>query len=82
MTYGHPSRIGEQLHHEVLHHLELLEGKGSKATSPSSPIWKIFSLLFGLCKSQDAANVKAQHDRHARKKDTKSAKEIHSHLNL
>jgi hypothetical protein len=38
--------------------------------------------MFGMCKSQHAADVKAQHDRHARKKDTKSMKEIHSHLNL
>jgi hypothetical protein len=35
-----------------------------------------------MCKSQHVADVKAQHERHARKKDTKSVKEIHSHLNL
>jgi hypothetical protein len=28
------------------------------------------------------ANVKAQHERRTRKKDTKSVKEIHSHLNM
>jgi hypothetical protein len=26
----HPWRIGEQLHHEVLHHLELLEGGAAR----------------------------------------------------
>jgi hypothetical protein len=35
-----------------------------------------------MCKSQPVADVKAQHEKHARKKDTKSVKEIHSHLNL
>jgi hypothetical protein len=42
----------------------------------------MFSLIFGMCKSQHAADVKAQHERRARKKDTKSVKKIHSHLNL
>jgi hypothetical protein len=42
----------------------------------------MFSLIFEMCKSQHAVDVKAQHERHARKKDTKSMKEIHSHLNL
>jgi AraC-like DNA-binding protein len=49
---------------------------------PPSPIQKIFSLLFGMCKSQHTVDVKAQHERHARRKDTKSVKEIHVHLNL
>jgi AraC-like DNA-binding protein len=49
---------------------------------PTSPIQKIFSLLFGMCKSQHAVDVKAQHERRARRKDTKSVKEIHVHLNL
>jgi hypothetical protein len=35
-----------------------------------------------MCKSQYAADVKAHHERHARKKVTMSVKEIHSHLNL
>jgi hypothetical protein len=35
-----------------------------------------------MFKSQHAADVKDQHERHARRKDTKSMKEIHSHLNL
>jgi hypothetical protein len=39
-------------------------------------------MMFGLCKSQHAADVKAQHEHRARKKDTKSIKEIHVHLNL
>jgi hypothetical protein len=38
--------------------------------------------MFGMCKSQHAADVKAHHERHARKKATMSVKEIHSHLNL
>jgi hypothetical protein len=42
----------------------------------------MLGLIFGMCKSQHAADVKAQHERRARKKDTKSVKEIHSHLNL
>jgi hypothetical protein len=41
----------------------------------------MFSLIFGMCKSQHAADVKAQYERRTRKKDTKSIKEIHSHLN-
>jgi hypothetical protein len=47
-----------------------------------SPILKIFSLLFEICKSQHAADVKAQHERRKRKKITKSVKEIRAHLNL
>jgi hypothetical protein len=42
----------------------------------------MFGMIFGLCKSQHATNVKAQHEHRARKKDIKSVKEIHSHLNL
>jgi hypothetical protein len=41
-----------------------------------------FHLLFGMCKSQQSADVKAQHERRARRKDTKSVKEIRAHLNL
>jgi hypothetical protein len=55
---------------------------GQQGDKPLSPIRKIFSLLFGICKSQHATKVKAQHERHARRKDTKSVKEIHAHLNL
>jgi hypothetical protein len=57
-------------------------GRGQQGDKPPSPIQKIFSLVFGICKSQHATEVKAQHERHARRKDTKSVKEIHSHLNL
>jgi hypothetical protein len=32
--------------------------------------------------SQHGTEVKAQHERRARRKDTKSVKEIHAHLNL
>jgi Mg2+ and Co2+ transporter CorA len=42
----------------------------------------MFSLIFLMCKSQHAANVKAQHERRARNKDNKSMKKIHAHCNL
>jgi hypothetical protein len=42
----------------------------------------MLKLIFGLCKSQHAADVRAQHERRAWKKDTKSIKEIHAYLNL
>jgi hypothetical protein len=35
-----------------------------------------------MCKSQHTADVKALHERRARRKDTKSIKEIHAHLDL
>jgi hypothetical protein len=35
-----------------------------------------------MCKSQHAADVRAQHERRERRKITKSVKEIHTHLNL
>jgi hypothetical protein len=35
-----------------------------------------------MCKFQHTIDVKAQHERRARKKYTKSMKEIHSHLNV
>jgi hypothetical protein len=57
-------------------------GRRQQGDKPPSPIQKIFSLLFRICKSQHATDVKAQHERHARKKITKSVKEIRSHLNL
>jgi hypothetical protein len=57
-------------------------GRGKQGDKPLPPIRKILNLLFGMCQSQHVTNVKAQHERCARKKDTKSVKEIHSHLNL
>jgi hypothetical protein len=57
-------------------------GRGQQGDKPPSPIQKIFSLLFGICKFQHTIDVKAQHERRGRKKITKSIKEIHSHLNL
>jgi hypothetical protein len=57
-------------------------GRGHPRDKPPSPIWKIFSLLFGVCKSQHAADVRAQHERRERWKITKSVKEICTHLNL
>jgi hypothetical protein len=57
-------------------------GRGQPRDKPPSPIQKIFSLLFGICKSQHATDVRAQHERHERRKITKSVKEIRTHLNL
>jgi hypothetical protein len=57
-------------------------GRGQQGDKPPSPIQKIFSLLFGMCKSQHTADVRAQHERRERRKITKSVKEIHTHLNL
>jgi hypothetical protein len=57
-------------------------GRGQLRDKPPSPIQKIFSLLFGMCKSQHAADVRAQHERRERRKITKSVKEIRTHLNL
>jgi hypothetical protein len=57
-------------------------GTGQQGDKPPSPIQKMLNLMFGMCKSQHAADVKAQHGRRARRKDTKSVKEIRAHLNL
>jgi hypothetical protein len=57
-------------------------GRGQQGDKPLTPIQKMFNLIFGMCKSQHATDVKAQHGKHARKKDTKSAEEIHSHISL
>jgi hypothetical protein len=38
-------------------------GRGQQGDKPPSPIQKIFSLLFEMCKSQHAADVRAQHER-------------------
>jgi hypothetical protein len=57
-------------------------GRGQHGDKPPSHIQKIFSLLSGMCKSQHATNVKSQHEKRARRKDTKSIKEIRAHLNL
>jgi hypothetical protein len=59
-----------------------IRGRGQRGDKPSSPIREMLGLIFGMCKSQHAADVKAQHERRARRKDIKSVKEIHSHLNL
>jgi hypothetical protein len=57
-------------------------GRGQPRDKPPSPIQKIFSLLFGMCKSQHAVDVRVQHERHERRKITKSVKKICTHLNL
>jgi hypothetical protein len=49
-------------------------GRGQQGDKPSYPIRKIFSLLFGMCKSQHAADVRAQHERCERRKITRSVK--------
>jgi hypothetical protein len=57
-------------------------GRGQSRDKPPSPIQKFFCLLFWMCKSQHAADVRAQHERHERRKIIKSVKEICTHLNL
>jgi hypothetical protein len=57
-------------------------GRGQPRDKPPSPIRKNFSLLFGMCKSQHATDVRAQHERRERRKITKLVKEICTHLNL
>jgi hypothetical protein len=57
-------------------------GRGQPRDKPPSPIQKIFSLLFGMCKSQHAADVRTQLERRERRKITKSVKVIRTHLNL
>jgi hypothetical protein len=57
-------------------------GRRQQGNKPSSPIQMIFRLLFGMSKSQHDTKVKAQHERCARRKDTKSVKEIQANLNL
>jgi hypothetical protein len=56
--------------------------RGQPRDKPPSPIWKKFSLLFERCKFQHVADVRAQHERHERRKIIKSVKEICTHLNL
>jgi hypothetical protein len=55
---------------------------GQHGDKPLSPVQKNFSLLFGRCKSQRIVDVKAQQERRARRKDTKSVKEIRAHMDL
>jgi hypothetical protein len=57
-------------------------GRWQPRDKPLSPIRKIFSLLFRMCKSQHAVDVKAQHERREIRKIIKSVKEIRTHLNL
>jgi hypothetical protein len=57
-------------------------GRGQYGDKPPSPIQKMLNLMFAMCKSQHAADVKAQHERRVRRKDTKSMREIQAHLNL
>jgi hypothetical protein len=57
-------------------------GRGQPRDKRPFLIRKIFSLLFGMCMSQHATDVKTHHERCERKKITKSMKEIHVHLNL
>jgi hypothetical protein len=57
-------------------------GRGQPRDKPLSLIQKIFSLLFGMCKSQHAINIRAQHEWRERRKITKSVKKIYTHLNL
>jgi hypothetical protein len=74
----------EDLRAAALHSLppRAARGRGQPRDKPMSPIQKFFSLLFGMCKSHHAADVRAQHERRERRKITKSVKEIRTHLNL
>jgi hypothetical protein len=56
--------------------------RGQPRDKPSSPIQKIFSLLFEMCKSQHTADTRSQYERRERIKITKLVKEIRTHLNL
>jgi hypothetical protein len=53
-------------------------GRGQTSDKPLSPIQKKFSLLFGMCKSQHAADVKAHHERRERKKENHQINERNS----
>jgi hypothetical protein len=55
---------------------------GQQGEKSPSPIWRMLGVLFGICKSQHAVDVRAHHERQAQKKDSKSIKEMHAHLNL
>jgi hypothetical protein len=44
-------------------------GRGQQGDKLSSPLWKMLNLMFGMCKSQHVTDVKAQHERRARRKD-------------
>jgi hypothetical protein len=57
-------------------------GRGQQGDKPPSPIHKKIGLLFGMCKFQHVADVRAQHERRERRKITELGKEIHTHLNL
>jgi hypothetical protein len=52
----------------------VVRGRGQPRNKPPSPIQKNFSLLLGMCKSQHAVYVRAQHERRERRKITKSVK--------
>jgi hypothetical protein len=55
---------------------------GQQWDKPPSPIQKMIILLFGMCKSQHSADMKAQHEIRERRKITKLLKEMRTHLNL
>jgi hypothetical protein len=57
-------------------------GSGRQSGKPPSSLRMMFGMIYGLCKSQHAADVRAHHERQARKKDTKSLKQMHAHMNL
>jgi hypothetical protein len=61
--------------------LELLEGEGSKETSPHLLFGRFLACSLG-CASPNTSPMWRLNMRGARRKDTKSVKEIHSHLNL
>jgi hypothetical protein len=55
---------------------------GQPGEKPTSLLQKLFDLIFGMCKSQHVTDVRAKYDRRVQKKDTRSVKEVHAHLNL
>jgi hypothetical protein len=52
---------------QVSSHPRAAIGRGQQGDKPLSPIQKMYNLIFGMCKSQHATDVKAQHERRARK---------------
>jgi hypothetical protein len=48
---------------QVSSHPRATTGRGQQGGKPPSPIRKMYNLIFRMCKSQHAADVKAQHER-------------------
>jgi len=48
----------------------------SRGRAPPSPIRKSFSAIFGMCKDMNAIKTRQHHEREARRKDTRTLKEL------